>query len=340
MAAVLALALAGEALLGDRAAIVGAGLPEPYQDALVLVAFGLPLLALIWLVTSWSLRPLDRASAEARRAGPQAPDLRISRAGLPAEITPLVDAVNGALDRMVRAVEAERRFTENAAHELRTPLSVLALRLQRARLAAPDWDAIDADMARMQRLVCQLLDLARKEHATPPALNVNICRVGREAAAQILPLAEQRGRALVVDLPPRLAVRGHADDLRDALRNLLENAILHGDGRIELSGRHDGGWAVLDVADEGDGVPAFLHASLFDRFAKGGSTDGSGLGLAIVQEVARLHQGGVLLLPGPGCRIRLRLPLVQEPDTWTIRRRAAIADTVAFQEGGDECDSL
>ncbi len=79
-------------------------------------------LILIWLIASWSLRPLARALEEAGRIGPRHPDARLSRARLPAEILPLVDAVNGALDRMTSAFAAERRFTENAAHELRTPL--------------------------------------------------------------------------------------------------------------------------------------------------------------------------------------------------------------------------
>jgi two-component system sensor histidine kinase QseC len=130
MLAIFLFALAASALMDALHAPRAWVLPrllnaEPYQDALVLACFSLPALFLIWLVSSWSLRPLARASREARAVGPLDPAARISRAGLPAEITPLVDAVNGALDRMADAFEAERRFTENAAHELRTPLCVL-----------------------------------------------------------------------------------------------------------------------------------------------------------------------------------------------------------------------
>jgi signal transduction histidine kinase len=287
---------------------------EPYQDAIVLGAFSMPALALIWLVVFWSLRPLARASAEARRAGPHDPQARISPDGLPAEIAPLVDAVNGALDRMAQAVEAERRFTENAAHELRTPLAVLKLRLRRVEqaqraggAAAFDWPAIGHDLAQMQRLVSQLLDLARKEHAGLVGhLEVNLARLVREAAAMVLPLAEAQGRALTVEAPDALLVIGQADDLRDAIRNLLENALWHGQGAILVQVSRIDSEAVLVISDQGDGIPAELRERVFERFCKGARTSGSGLGLAIVREVALAHGGAASLLPGPGCRVQVR----------------------------------
>jgi two-component system sensor histidine kinase QseC len=286
---------------------------EPYQDAAVLAVFGVPALALIWLVSSWSLRPLVRASAEAANAGPQNPAARISRTGLPAEIAPLVDAVNGALDRMADAMDAERRFTENAAHELRTPLAVLKLRLQRARQAQPtgfDWAAIEHDLAQMQRLVSQLLDLARKQHATRSERlqgSVNLSRIAREAAAMVLPLAEAQSRSLTLELPEVLTVTGQPDDLRDALRNLLENALLHGAGAIAIQGYRDSQQAILVVSDEGPGIPADRQHRMFERFGKGTGTQGTGLGLAIVREVADAHGASVTVLAGPGCRVEVRM---------------------------------
>ncbi len=289
---------------------------EPYQDALVLAAFTVPALILIWLVSWWSLRPLARASMEARAVGPLDPSARLSRHGLPAEITPLVDAMNAALDRMAEAVAAERRFTENAAHELRTPLAVLGLRLQRAGAAeggAPDWPAIERDLAQMNRLVAQLLDLARKENAgragdgalLPP---VNVSRLAREAAAMILPLAEAQGRALSIDLPDALLVRGQADDLRDALRNVLENAALHGKGTISLRGEKAPDGARLQIRDEGPGIAPGREDAVFQRFEKAASSEGTGLGLAIVREVVRRHGGLVRIAPGPGAMVEITLP--------------------------------
>jgi len=284
---------------------------EPYQDGLVLACFSLVVLALIWLVSQWSLRPLSRASAEAAQAGPRHPGLRLTTFRLPSEIRPLADAVNGALDRMEKAYEAERRFTADAAHELRTPLSVLSLRLQRARIEGTlDWDAIGQDVQQMTHLVNQLLDLARKEQAGRGSahVHVNMARVAREAAAMMAPLAEQAGRALHVDLPENLPVRGHAEDLRDILLNLLDNALKHGEGTISLSGTCHNNECLIDVCDEGPGVPPDLREAVFARFRKvQANSAGTGLGLAIVREVAESHGGSIHFLDHPCCTARLAL---------------------------------
>ncbi len=317
MLAILLLAMMISAALD----VLGGGAPatrdfEPYQDALVLAGFSLPALILIWLISSWSLRPLVRVSQEASRVGPRDPAARLSRDGLPAEIVPLVQAVNGALDRMADAMAAERRFTENAAHELRTPLAVLSLRLQRAKqgdAAAFDWPAIDRDLAQMNRLVSQLLDLARKEnagrdHAAGGLPVINLSRIAREACAMVLPMAEAQGRSLAIALPDSLALRGQADDVRDALRNVLENALMHGRGTITLHGQASPGVAILRISDEGPGIVAGEERAVFARFHKDGRSAGTGLGLAIVSEVVRRHGGQVAITPGPGCRIEIVLP--------------------------------
>lgn len=298
-------------------------LQEPYQDLLVLVPFSLGAIALIWLVSGWSLRHLASASREAAVVGPSSPSSRISTQSLPGEVRPLVDAVNGALDRLAEAYAAEQRFVADAAHELRTPLTVLSLRLQRAKLdGVLDWSEIDQDLVGVNRLAGQLLDLARKEHARQAATAAgcpvaNLSRIAREAAAAVVPLAEAAGRALDVELPASLPVRGRPDDLRDMMRNLLDNALVHGRGTIRLAGQVaaacDGGrQAWLTVSDEGPGVPAELGESVFDRFRKGNPKSmGHGLGLAIVREVARGHGGSVEFLPGPGCQVRVALPAAE-----------------------------
>jgi two-component system sensor histidine kinase QseC len=320
MLAILLLALGASALLnapgrplGGEARPEAGFLPEPYQDAFVLASFSLAALLLIWFVSSWSLRPLARVSQEARAVGPQSPSARLSRAGLPAEITPLVDAVNGALDRMADAYAAERRFTENAAHELRTPLAVLSLRVQRAQQsAAPDWPAIEHDLAQVNALVAQMLDLARKEHASHAGAErpmINLARIAREACAMALPLLEAQHRSLSADLPETLSVRGDAADLRDAIRNVLENAALHGAGTVSIAAADSAAGLVrLTVSDEGAGPPPELRDHVFERFAKGGSSQGSGLGLAIVREVARGHGGDVVFLAGDRCRLIISVP--------------------------------
>jgi signal transduction histidine kinase len=297
-------------------------LREPYQDLSVLLPFGLGAVALIWLVSGWSLRHLASASREATVVGASNPGARISMRKLPGEIRPLVDAVNGALDRLAEAYAAEQRFVAVAAHELRTPLAVLSLRLQRAKLDDDlDWGAIERDLGQVNRLANQLLDLARKDHArqtdaTTGSAIINLSRVVREAAALVVPLAEDAGRTLDVELPASMPVRGRRDDLRDMVRNLLDNALAHGRGAIQLAAQigetRDGGQEVwITVSDEGRGVPAELREAMFERFHKGcPESAGHGLGLAIVQEVVCGHGGSVKFLSGPGCRVRVALPML------------------------------
>ena len=282
---------------------------EPYQDGLVLASFGLAVAALIWIVSAWSLAPLSRASREAAGVGPDHPGARISAELLPTEMRPLAGAVNGALDRLEAAYAAERRFTADAAHALRTPLAVLSLRLQRAQ--APDWPAIEQDLRQMTRLVAQLLDLARKQSGAVPARGgqaVDLARVAREAAACVLPMAEAAGRALAVDLEGRMMVRGQADDLRDMLCNVLENALVHGAGALRLTGRA-GAMQCITVRDEGAGVAEPLREAVFERFNKAQAhSPGTGLGLAIVRAVASRHGGRAFFHPGPASVVEVQIP--------------------------------
>ena len=301
-------------LLGDE-------LPEPFQDLAVLLPVGGMMLLLIGVVCRWTLRPLLRASMEAAQVGPHDPGRRIGTRGMPVELAPLVGAMNAALDRLAGAYEVERRFTMNAAHELRTPLTTLALRLQRVRHdGAPlDWPALERDIGAMSARIDGLLDLARKQAAGGGGRGdaqplVELDRVVRAAAAQMLPLVEAAGRELAVELPePPVAgfrLRGNAADLQDMVRNLIENALHHGAGRIELRAAPDGrGGVALDVGDEGGGVPEALRPMMFERFRKGRQASaGSGLGLSIVQEVVQRHGGTVGFLPGPDCVVRVVLP--------------------------------
>ncbi len=312
---------ASRLLLGDE-------WPEPWQDLAILLPFSLVTVVLVSAVTVWNLRPVTRASEAAARVGPGSPTARIEAPGLPSEIEPLVSAANGALDRLADAYESERRFVADAAHELRTPLAALRLRLQRARAESRvDWHAVDGDLAQMGRLVSQLLELARKEAAGPdgaagPPEPCNLARIAREAAASVLPLVEQAGRTLLVDLGDHLTVAGHPGDLGDLVRNLLENALLHGRGTIALTGWRDSrGACVLQVTDEGDGVPPALREAVFDRFRKGRQGDrGSGLGLAIVRAVARSHHASVRFVDGSGCRVQLAIPSHPAP----ARPRASV----------------
>ncbi len=301
----------------SRATLVDSLFEEDSEHVAVLIVFAVLALGLMWLISGWSLQPIERASREAARVGPREPDLRISAGGLPREIQPLVEAVNGALDRLSRAYAVERRLTADAAHELRTPLAVLNLRLQRARLTgSTDWPAVERELSQMGRLVDQLIDLARKESLSYERHEgqlspTNLSRLIREAAAQVLPLMEAQGRRLEVHVPDAARVRGRADDLRDMVRNLLDNAVVHGRGTVSvrlIPAAAQDGMLSIEVRDEGPGVPAGQEESVFERFHRiNAQAPGSGLGLAIVRQVARSHGGDAHFVPGEGC-IVVRLP--------------------------------
>lgn len=301
----------------SRATLVDSLFEEDTEHISVLVVFAALALALIWLISGWSLRPIERASREAAGVGPSQPDLRIGAGGLPREIQPLVEAFNGALERLSHAYAAERRLTADAAHELRTPLAVLNLRLQRARLTGTtDWPVVERELAQMGRLVDQLIDLARKEsvsHERPGTELplVNLSRLVREAAAQVLPLIEAQGRQLQIDVPDSIQIRGRADDLRDMVRNLLDNALVHGTGTVTariLPPGSELGTIVIEIGDQGPGVPGGQEESVFQRFHRlNPQTPGSGLGLAIVRQVARSHGGDARFIAGTG-RIVIELP--------------------------------
>lgn len=292
----------------SRETLVDSLFEESGEHLSVLAPIALLALCLIWIVSGWSLRPVDRASREAARIAPARSQARISPEGLPREILPLVQAVNGALDRLSQAYAAERRFTADAAHELRTPLAVLTLRLERARLTGTsDWTAIERELGEMRRLVDQLLDLARKEARGPESAAleqpiVNLARLVREVAASLVPLAESTERTLQIDIPETALLRGRAEDLRDLVRNLIDNALLHGRGTVSVRLRSSRDVHTLQVCDEGAGVPLGREEAVFDRFCKLDQTvPGSGLGLAIVRQVARSHGGEARFLRGRGC---------------------------------------
>lgn len=295
---------------------------EMFEPFSVFLPFVLAALVLIWLISGWSLRPLARASREAATVGPKNLFTRLSTEGLPTEILALVEAMNSALDRLADAYEMERRLTANAAHQLRTPLAVLNLRLQRAKLEDTiDWPTVERELAGMNRLVNQLMDLARKEN---PAMEhnaadiplVNLARIVREAAAMTLPLAETEGRQMEVEARDKVWVRGCADDLRDMVRNLLENALTHGRGTLRIDIRsavNDHHQVIIEVSDEGAGIPDQLRETIFERFCKGNANSpGAGLGLAIVRQVAQNHGGQVRFLSGAGCRVQVLLPIMDE----------------------------
>ncbi|OYV41445.1 MAG: hypothetical protein B7Z80_01690 [Rhodospirillales bacterium 20-64-7] len=294
-------------------------IPEPYQDFSVIFLFSLICGVIIWFVSGWSLRGLAAASREASNIGPTRPNARISLQGLPSEIRPLVEAINGALDRLAHAYANEKQFVADAAHQLRTPLAVLKLRLQmEGKRARPDWNSINADLFVTERLVGDLLRLAEREGNAVMSCEIgpaNMARCARETIALLMPLAEHAGRSIETDLPNHLVVDASADDIKELIRNLLENAILHGAGTVRVEAHSEAGFAVLTVEDEGPGLPDSLKETAFARFwKKSPNSQGSGLGLSIARQIAQANGGTLNFLPGDRAAIRLSVPLSHPAD--------------------------
>lgn len=285
------------------------------QSTVIMLPLGLVSVALILLLLNWTLRPVRRAAVLAREIGPNEPQRRIALDDLPQEIHPLAEAANNALDRLASAYASERRFVADAAHELRTPLTVLDLRLQDARQSGePDWPALGMEMRQMRRLVAQLLELARQDGAavecrSGPAQRANISRVVRECSAAMLPLFEAQGRLIEVDITDGLECRGNADQLREALSNLLENALVHGAGEVRVTLCAEGAEVNLDVVDQGCGVPPDEQEAMFQRFRKGRQgSEGTGLGLAIVRRIVENAGGRIGFVAEQPSMLRIVLP--------------------------------
>ncbi|SDV51620.1 ATP-binding protein [Chitinasiproducens palmae] len=273
----------------------------------------LPLLGvLIWRVVGRELGPLGALARalDARAPGslaPLAPRRRVQ------ELAPLVDALNGLLERLNAALDRQKGFVAAAAHELRTPLAAVRIQAQLLERASDDDERRTAladlrgGIARATRLAEQLLLLARTDPAggaVGRAEPVDLKALIEAQVAALATVAFERGVDLgIVEAAPARA-RGAADDFEILLGNLLDNAIKYtpAGGRIDVtlaaapaasaSMAAEAG-AVLSIADTGPGIQADERERVFDRFYRGagatGAAEGSGLGLAIVRQIAARH---------------------------------------------------
>jgi two-component system, OmpR family, sensor kinase len=272
------------------------------------VALLAPLLMLaVWWLINRSLAPVERMRRQvaARPANDLAP---LPDAGLPEEVLPLVRELNLLFERVRHAFATQQSFIADAAHELRSPLTALKLQAQALRRAQDDASR-DAAVARLNEgieraiaMVSQLLALAREEGergANAQWQRLDLQDVARQAVADVLPLAAERGIDVGLVTNEPAWVRGQAEALHILLRNLLDNAIKYSvqGGRVDISLGSRSGFSVLSVEDSGPGIAPAERERVFDRFYRsaGTSAAGSGLGLAIVQAVAQRHAAAVQL---------------------------------------------
>ncbi|PCC98122.1 sensor histidine kinase [Halopseudomonas pelagia] len=284
------------------------------QSLILLLPLVLGAGLLIMMLLNWTLRPVGRATQLAGSIGPDNPGRRIPLKGLPTEFHPLASAANSALDRLGGAYEAERRFIADAAHELRTPLTVLDLRLQDSRRSGLlDWPILEKEMRQLRRLVAQLLELARQDGAGAcgsPLVLTNVSRMSREVTGTMLPMFEEQGRAIVAEIADGQHCLCHAHELREALINLLDNALVHGRGETFVVLRRESSELVIEISDQGPGVPEQDQERMFQRFHKGRQgSEGTGLGLAIVRRIVQNAGGRVAFVPDQPSTIRITLPV-------------------------------
>jgi signal transduction histidine kinase len=280
-----------------------------------------------WIVAGAALRPVERMRQQASAISASGPDARLSLPDTDDEIRHLAQTLNAMLDRLDTAMSAERRFLDNASHELRTPLTALKAELDLARArprsaaelsAALESASEEAD--RLARLAEDLLLLSRAHAGRLPTRRepARLRDLLVASADHVRARADGAGiaiRVLADDVP--VAIDGRR--LRQALDNLLDNAVRHARTAVDLRGTVEGGATRIDVDDDGPGFsPAIAGRELvaFEREWRdagahdGAEPEGAGLGLAIVKMIVEGHGGAVSVSRSPagGARVTLLIP--------------------------------
>lgn len=314
---------AGEFLVqvGERRAVRDQMVQALIKHLLKPLALALPVLALLlWVGVTRGLRPLTALGEQIQQRDPDNLSL-LEVSGAPVEVAPLAESLNRLFERVRASLDNERRFTADAAHELRTPLAGLMAQAQVARAATLDAERRHAleqvieGCRRAAHLIEQMLTLARldPERIVAPSRTCDLRRVATKAVAELAPLALAKDIALELSAGDPVEVVGNAELLRVLLRNLIDNAIRYSPAgtavRIDIT-RTAAGLGELIVTDQGPGITPAEREKVGQRFYRilGSGETGSGLGLSIVKRIAELHHARVALSGGEqeqGLRVRV-----------------------------------
>jgi two-component system sensor histidine kinase QseC len=281
-----------------------------------------PLLALIiWYAVGFAMRPLNRIASEVavREANHLDP---VNHQFVPIEAKPLVQSLNALLIRLQKAFDSERRFTADAAHELRTPLAAIRAQAQVAQKAI---DAQDQQRALQKvinavdnatRVAHQLLTLARIDPATSLVgfKKVDLCYCATDVMSELVPLALKKNIDISLSESCQGTINGNADALVILITNLIHNAINYTpeSGVIVVDIVAENDTVTLSVSDSGPGIPTAEREKVLQRFYRGRDVTqaGSGLGLSIVKRIAELHTARIVLTESTmgGLRVEVIFP--------------------------------
>jgi heavy metal sensor kinase len=329
--------LTAPALVAGRTVVIRVsrseeGVQRQLREVLVVLVLGLPLVVVLagfggYVLARRALRPIDQLASDARRITAERLHERLSVPNERDEIGRLAAVINDTFARLQGSFDQLRRFTADASHELRTPLAVIRgigeAGLGETRTPVEYKEAMGSMLEEVDRLTNLVDTLLRLSHADAGRVRlsrepVDLGQLARDTAASLALLAEERGQQLHVDAEERVLVDADRLVLREAVTNVLDNAIKYGPerSRIDLRAVAASGEGVLTIADHGPGIPEEHRDRIFDRFFRvdeGRSRDygGTGLGLAIAKWAVEVNGGRISAESGGGngALFRIVLPL-------------------------------
>jgi signal transduction histidine kinase len=263
------------------------------------------LIAIPWIVRR-SLAGVTRTAREAEQIDADRRGMRLSEEQVPDEIAPLVRAVNDALGRLDEGYERQRRFIASAAHELRTPIAILRVKIDAAQEASTR--RLGSDLERLANLAEQMLDVQRLDSSSHQE-KLDLAALVRRVAADLAPLLIAADRSIEVTVDCAQPILGDAGAIERVVTNLVQNAIHHGGRHVTV--RVLG--PTFEIEDDGHGIPSEARERVFEPFYRlQPQLSGGGLGLHLVKQVVEHHGGKVLLLDAPngGTIARVTFPAV------------------------------
>lgn len=286
--------------VADKGSVVFALLAKVYPIYVSLLGVALPAIFLaVPNIVGSALRKISDVAANASRIDPRRHGDRLSVAGIPIEVAPLVIAFNGALDRLENEARKRQRFLIDAAHELRTPIAIMQTRIDGMPEGHERRRLLD-DVARLGDTAEQLLDFERNDQAMDIDKPIDLVQIAHGVVAEVAPVAISAGYEISFHSDLQTLPRtGNEPALARAFTNLIRNAIDHGGGHgeIAISVTSTG---LIRVSDEGPGIPAEHQELVFEPFYRvTPKSNGAGLGLSLVRQVVTNHGGSVLLDSGP-----------------------------------------